>query len=274
MELKHALEDTRHRFKPLLNLVSKKKKRKIKENLKYTNIDPETYLEITLGTATALTLILTGLIITQNPITGPGYGLILFSFLYLIILSTPKLIKNKTNREMEKTMARAVRTIATELNINTPFHTCIAHATNQDTPAAKELQKAQKEVKRGASYPEALSKLSKRHKSKFIKKTMNQLISAHAGDTKKGSEALKNLAKEQEAILRSQMENYNQKLVMYSLIFIATSAILPAMFQALVIIGSNFLNLSITPSQALLIPSIGFPTLNIGIFAYVTAKKP
>lgn len=274
MKLKKELRLLEGKFKPLKTMVPEKKKKKITEQLRCTKVDSGKYLEISLGTTLVLTLLTLGLTVTQGLITSLGCSLMTFSLLYLLSIKLPGFIRDRHERKIEKSLSRALRTISTELKIGMPFHICFSHASDQDLTVSKELKRVQRGVERGSSYPEALTKISERYNSEFVRRTVNQLISAHSGDSEEGGEALKKLSQEQESLMRTKMEEYNQKLVVYSLIFIATSAVLPAMFQALVIIGSNFLKLNIGPLQSFLIPCVGFPILNLGIFAYIAIKRP
>jgi len=271
------LKRNRHienKFSFLNRLIPEKRQGKIKKQLKNTDIHTETYINLSTALTTTITLIITSLLFPIFSYSALGYGAILFSILYYLTLKLPKIMERKHVHQLETSLTRSLRTIATELKIKIPFSKTIKNASESNTKAGKEFKKVMKDVEKGASYPKALANMSRRHSSKFIKRTAKQLISVHSGDPKQGSNALKKLANEQENKLKNKMEEYNQKLLFYSLIFIATSAIIPAMFQALIVVGSSFLELNITPTQALVIPSIGFPILNIGLFAYIASKKP
>lgn len=274
MNLNKVNQVAENKFRFLERIVPESKKKELEKNLRHKEIDPERYINLFLGTSLTSSALLTGFMLTKSPVNALGLGLIVFSVLYLLSMKLPRIMRRKYNNKLEKSMARSLRTISTELKIKSSFSSCIERAVNQETPAGREFRRVKRDLERGASYPEALSRMGERNSSRFIKRTAKQLVSAYSEDPEEGSRALKKLAEEQESILRKEMEEYNQKLLVYSLIFIATSAVIPAMFQALIIIGSNFLQLNITPLQALLIPMIGFPALNIGIFLYITSKKP
>jgi len=63
-------------------------------------------------------------------------------------------------------------------------------------------------------------------------------------------------------------------MVVYSLMFIAVSAIIPALFQAFIIIGSSFMKLGIDSTQLLLINLAGFPLIDLGILLYIKSQTP
>ncbi len=274
MDLNKKNKFLEKRFKQLEKLIPKKRKKKIKKDLKKTNIHPKNYILISITATLSITLILSGILIPIKSTRAIGYGFIIFSILYYLMIKIPNKIKEKREYRLKKSLTRSLRTIATELKIGIPFSMTMEHASKAKTEAGKELRKVKRNVEKGMSYPEALSKMSGENQSKFVKRATKQLISAYSGDPEKSSEALKKLSNEQESKIKDKMEEYNQKLLFYSLIFIATSAIIPAMFQALIIVGSSFLELGITPIQAFIIPSIGFPVVNITMFIYIASKKP
>jgi accessory gene regulator protein AgrB len=85
---------------------------------------------------------------------------------------------------------------------------------------------------------------------------------------------LKKLA--QELLLKQRIESkeFSGKMVVYSLVFIAVSAIVPAMFQSFVLIGSYFMNISFTPVQIFFISVALFPMLDLGVLILIDSKTP
>jgi len=61
---------------------------------------------------------------------------------------------------------------------------------------------------------------------------------------------------------------------MYSLVFIAVSAIVPAMFQSFILIGSYFMALSFTAEQVFIIIVVLFPIIDVGILMMINNKTP
>ena len=54
----------------------------------------------------------------------------------------------------------------------------------------------------------------------------------------------------------------------------AVSAIVPAMFQSFILVGSYFMALSFTAEQVFLIIVVLFPLIDIGILAMINSKTP
>ncbi|MFA4907635.1 MAG: type II secretion system F family protein, partial [archaeon] len=138
-------------------------------------------------------------------------------------------------------------------------------------------RKALAEVKsRGSSVQEALFALSERSNSIAFKRSVAHLVGVYeqGGSKKSVAESLRRIALEQLQTQRIEAKAFSQKLVVFSLMFIAISAIIPALFQAFIVVGSAFLEVSITPLQALLIPTVLFPSIDLGILIYVKSKTP
>ena len=63
-------------------------------------------------------------------------------------------------------------------------------------------------------------------------------------------------------------------MVVYALVFIAVSAIVPAMFLSFVLIGSYFMKLSFTAVHVLVISTLIFPIIDAGVLMAINSKTP
>lgn len=198
------------------------------------------------------------------------FSVLAFVVPFFLITKYPEAKKRRIAREAEKEMPNFLRIIGIELDMGLPFELSVKNACNQSA-LGREVRSALKSIDNGSSVHEAFNSLSSRIDSNFVKRGSSQLIEAY----EKGSgSTLKKLAGEQESIVRARLKEYNGKLAVYSLLFIAASAVLPAISQAFIIVGSSFLDIGVSPLQALLIPVFLFPVVNASLFALVWWKKP
>ncbi len=161
--------------------------------------------------------------------------------------------------------------IGIELNMGLPFETSLKNVCS-GSALGIEFKHVLKNIENGSSVQEAFGAFSSRIDSNFARRAAAQIIATYE---KGGSgEALKKLADEQESILRARLKEYHGKLTIYSMLFIAASAVFPAIFQAFVIVGSSFLNIDFSPTQAILVPVLLFPAINIALFALIRWKSP
>ena len=63
-------------------------------------------------------------------------------------------------------------------------------------------------------------------------------------------------------------------MVVFSLMFIAVSAIIPAFFLAFITIGSMFMELDFTPIQVIALTAIVFPAIDLSVLFLIKEKTP
>lgn len=184
--------------------------------------------------------------------------------------------QNKTNALFEKDFPFALMALSVELNLEIPFEKALEDIALQNYGlVSKELGIVCREIREGgSSVQESLLHLSERISSQNVKRAMVQLVNVYEHGAEEGGAALQRLAGEFLAKQRSQAKEFSGKIVIYSLVFIAFSAIIPAFFQAFVLIGSQFLELSLTPFQVMAIIILGFPALNAGMLFYFSTQIP
>ena len=189
----------------------------------------------------------------------------------------PKAKIKKRAAEVEKELPFALMAMAVELNIGIAFEKAMEGISkNNYGEVSREFEKALKEIKHaGSSVQEALLRMGERVESLSLKRSLSQLSSIyeHSSSRERG-EPIKRLAREMIAKQRAQSKEFSGKLVIFSIIFIALSAIIPALFQAFIIVGSMFLEIELTALQVGLIIAVGFPLLDIGVLFYIRSKTP
>jgi len=202
-----------------------------------------------------------------QPALAPIAGAAGFAVVYLY----PSYRKRELAGAIERELPLSLRSIATLLSIGLAFEDALRQGCRE--PAlAKEIRKALREVELGATVPEALESLAARYESKALEKAMAQLGSIY--EKRGDANALRKLSDEVAGEQRAAMQEYSGKLVVCSLVFIAVSAVLPALFQAYAIVGSTFMSSTITAEQALWIPVAAFPIVDVAVLAFIRLKRP
>src|SRR3989344_5253593 len=204
-------------------------------------------------------------------------ALLVFALVYCTLLSYPKLRRRKFAALVEKDLPFALLSLAVEIEMNVQFETALGNIARQDYGAvSREFKKIVSEVKdSGASVQEALFSFAERIPSLAVKRAITQIVAAYEqGAGKRSSVPLKKLAHEMLLKQHSESKEFSNKLVVFSLLFIAVSAIVPALFQAFIIVGSSFLALQMSAVQILLIVALLFPALDFAVLLYIRAKTP
>lgn len=188
-----------------------------------------------------------------------------------------KRAQRKKARLVEKHLPFALLSLSAEVRYNSNFENALQNTAMQNYGLFSEgLENALREVQEsGASVQEALMHFAESFESTQLKRALNQAVMAFEhGSRKNAAENLKKLSQELLARQRIESKEFNARLAVFSLMFISLSAVMPALFQAFIIVGSAFLDLDFTPLEVLLIGAVVFPAVNAGILFFVLESTP
>lgn len=211
--------------------------------------------------------------LTGSLVVGLVAGTIGFVFSYQWPLAKKRLALQKAGAELPFVLL----SMSIELNLSRPFEKVLEKASLSGFLfAAAEFKQVVFEInQKGASVSTALGHLANRFSDLDSKRAIIQLIHAYEhGNKKHRGGALKRIAVELLAKQRIAAKAFSSKLAVFSLVFIAVSAIVPALFSSFVVIGSGFLDFSFAPEHILFISAIGFPLLDIAILALIRHQTP
>ena len=102
-----------------------------------------------------------------------------------------------------------------------------------------------------------------------------QIISSYEnGNRNIGAAGLKRVGREELSRQRSMAREFSGKIALLSLMFIAVSAIVPALFQSFMIVGSTFMRIDFTPLQIIAITTIILPAVDVAVLLYIRFITP
>jgi len=163
--------------------------------------------------------------------------------------------------------------LATQISIGKSFFKAIEDSSNEKNEVSNEFALVIQEMKKGSSFSEALEQFNKRLDSLPIRRVCSNLSNLQIQGSKDAT-SIKKLAQEMLMKQRIESKEFSGKMVVYALVFIAISAIVPAMFQSFILIGSYFMKLSFTAPQVFLISVILFPIADLAILLIIDSKTP
>ncbi|PIN99018.1 MAG: hypothetical protein COT90_01510 [Candidatus Diapherotrites archaeon CG10_big_fil_rev_8_21_14_0_10_31_34] len=201
-------------------------------------------------------------------------GILVFALGIFIAIRIPLILKKKKAKKIEKYLPFALMAMSVELNINLSFEKILSNLSEDYGEFSFEIKKALKEIKAGATIQKALFNLSERTDSKILKRSISQITSIYEHGSEQKGEPIKQLAKELLSRQKTESKEFTSKMIMYSVVFIVLSAIIPAMFQAFISIGSTFMEMDFTSIQVLLIITVFFPLLNLAVLFLIKSKTP
>jgi len=176
--------------------------------------------------------------------------------------------------EIERDMPFLLTQIAIDLELGLPFENALKNAAKIDSAFGRWIRCVLVEVyKKGSSINDAFSKIVRRYNSQQLKRAISQLLAIYEEGLKDVS-GLRRIIKEILAEQHAKAKEFNGKLVVYSIILVTCSAVVPALFLAFTIVGGKILSLGLSAEDILLITTIGFPLLNVLIFLFIRSNMP
>jgi len=219
-------------------------------------------------------LIVIGFALTEL-VTALVIGIIGFAVAVLFSVKIPLILKKRKAKKIEKHLPFALMAMSVEMNINLSFEKILKNISEGNYGEfSEEIKKTEKEIASGATIQKALFNLSERIDSKILKRSISQITSIYEHGSEEKGEPIKQLAKELLSRQKTESKEFTGKMTMYSVVFIVLSAIIPAMFQAFVTIGSTFMEVDFTPVQILIITTVFFPAVNLGILLMIRSQTP
>jgi len=212
-------------------------------------------------------------VMLKNTILSAGIALIIAIIIFVLLIQFPIAKKKAYSKRVEADLPLFLLRLATEIKIGKSFPKAINDSCKEEGFASKEFKIILNDMQKGASFQEALQEMNERIDSVNIRRACSNLSNLSIQGTKDVS-GLKKLS--QELLLKQRIESkeFSGKMVIYALVFIAVSAIVPAMFQSFILIGSYFMKLSFTAQQIFFICVILFPLIDLGILMMIDSKTP
>lgn len=209
-----------------------------------------------------------GIKIGANPWILALPGAMLTAIIWYYPKLKDEIKKGRIDREISITASR----LGMLFSVGIGFIEAIKDVSRTDSEIGKEFRYVLEETERGVPVPMALEHSAKRIDSRIYTKLINQLILEY----KLGNNA-DNILRLSKSISESQhmeMRKYSNNVSMYSMLLVTLSAILPAMFLSYLLMGSMFMKLSIGSMDALIIPGILFPLIDVALIGIIQIKKP
>lgn len=188
----------------------------------------------------------------------------------------PKHLNRKYAASIEKELPFALLEAGTNIELGLSFEKTLEAIASQKNNLGKEFRKALTEIKEYSASPEeALRALSKRVDSIDVKRAIAQLIGVYEQGGREGKgKGVKEIGAELLEKQHSMHKEFNQKLVLYGLVFVVISAIIPALMQSMNLVGAMFLDMSYSKYKAFLFPAALYPLIDVCVLAFIRLKTP
>ncbi len=203
---------------------------------------------------------------------NPSVALIPFISSFIGEYLLKRVSETKREKVIESELPSTISHMIASLDSGVSLTEVIRDISKSNTEIGRIMSEVLTQVSSGVSLPIALESSKKRVKSKYFRKFINKVIMMYRfGGT---TAPLEQLETEINEMRKIELKRYASKTMMYSLILIATSSVVPAMFLAYLVVGSVFLKVNLTPIDAFLIPVFVFPSINSLIIILMQMNKP
>lgn len=192
-------------------------------------------------------------------------------FSLLLLLKYPYFLARERTRELERDLATGLKTIHLCLAGGSSFESSLEAASVGHGAFSQEVSKMLREIRSGTRAPTALRELAE-FDSLLLKRVASQLVFEYEHGGK--GEGLSAIADEALARQHSLAKEHSGRLAFLTVVFIAVSAVVPALFSAYVIIAGSFLEIPFSPQQILVAFAIVFPLADALLLWYARASSP
>jgi len=204
-------------------------------------------------------------------------SMLVFAAALVFAFYLPRSIAKNRAKEIELEMAVALKTAIVELQLNSPFeHVILKIAHGNFGELSIEFKKISREIDSGSNLPEALMRSAQRVDSRIFERAAMNLVFIYETSSKSNveTESLEKITDEIIELQKNSLRDFQAKLSISGLIFVAASCIVPSLYSAYIIIGSQFLELKPTSLEIFLTFAVFFPAINILILLFIKSQTP
>ncbi|MBD3390373.1 hypothetical protein GF415_05520, partial [Candidatus Micrarchaeota archaeon] len=198
--------------------------------------------------------------------------LLCYSLFALALLFIPKLAFEKKRSEIEAELPLFLRTLSMLLELNIPFHRALSALSREGFAISLELKSAVKEMDRGATLESSLASLAKRLESLEVKRAVSQVISSYESGA--GAAGIRKISDDLFFLQHQRMKEFSSKQALLSLLFIAVSTIVPAVFLIFSVLGASVFESPTDPVVFTFAFLLGFPAVSAAILNFSSMLSP
>ncbi|MEK6902991.1 MAG: hypothetical protein AABX02_05395, partial [archaeon] len=163
--------------------------------------------------------------------------------------------------------------LAMQSHFDRGFHAALTHATGTWREELEHVWRAY--VEKGQSLEKGLALIGTKWGRRGISRVTGMLIHlSTAGVSEAGIAGIQQLSKDMRHQHGIALKEYGNKLAVFSLMFIAVSALIPAFLLGFLTVGSRFLELDVDATQIYILACVIFPALDILVLSWGWIQTP
>ncbi len=214
---------------------------------------------------------------SQEILLGAAFSLLAGAACMGFLLRRPKALLLEIARKTEKHLPFALMQLSVDLNTGAHFDAALQRVARKNYGVLSgELERQIRAAKKsGHSMHRVLLGFAAKSGSRIVKRAFAHLVSVYEHGRKKNQgEAVRKIALEILSRQKAEAREFSGKVVVFSLAFIVVSAIVPALFQAFIIVGSSFMEIPFGPLHVVAIAGIVFPAIDVIVLLAIKSMTP
>jgi len=197
---------------------------------------------------------------------------LIFTVLFFTFVFFAKRIKLQDEKtRIIRELPFFLNSLASDVEKGIPLKLSLENCAKKSTMLGKKINNAlELAQKRGYTLESALEKIAKGNKE--LERVMYQVVDILQSGTRNKADTFRILSANFTEQQSMAIKSYSAKLNFLSLIFVVVSAIVPALFLMFFLVGSNFLEITISNIGVVLITLVLFPMIDMFILLFMRAN--
>lgn len=206
-------------------------------------------------------------------IFGLGLGFLLMVIFFFILLKYPKVLAGKKAEEVDKSLLFALKDLLLQVSSGvTLYNSFVNMSYAKYGLVSKEFRIAAQEINSGISMEKSLENMAKRTKSKYLTRSLWQLInSMKVGASLK--DALQIVIADLSMEQRARIKDYARELNVWTLMYMLFSVAIPTLGVTMLVVLSGFAGFVITRGTFVLLIVITV-FIQIAIIGFIKTRRP
>ncbi len=202
----------------------------------------------------------------------PLLFLLLFVVAFVISLRVPKMAARNRALKIEADLPIQLRALSTELAIGVSFESALESAASFGDSTRPIFRGILSDLKNGVSPPDAMNRARTQADSRMLDKALSHLTFLYSYGYE-GS-GLSKLVDEISSEHRSRIKEFASRSSVLGVILIALTSVIPALATTYILVGSSFMDISLTPGSVYILYIFLLPLLTLSLLLAIRFLSP
>ena len=210
----------------------------------------------------------------EPALMGPGLlGGVVFLIFFGVFLYYPRVLVKKRAENIDKNLAYALKDLLLQVSSGVCLFNGMANVSVGDyDEISKEFDAVVRDINAGMSEIDALEKMGVRTESRFVKRTIWQLVNVMRSGASVVM-ALRNVVSSLVLYQQKQIRDFTQELNMWSLVYMIFAVILPTLGVTMLVVLSAFSQAGVSKGLFIAVIAVSF-FAQVGVVGFVRSRRP